>query len=350
MIEEQTAESGENTSGTAGEYSPSAEQVLQRVAETYLNSGSYNQSTADRTGDLMKIAHEIASDNARAKLVSVREPDTGIEGIAVLRPDGSIEALHDGVFDDYRGRPKHIDGTASMTRLESFVDHVNRFKDSHSAIFARDDMVAPSLTAVFDYHEDRIDGGGPRFGRHKSKFAFPLAPEWKAWTGQNKQAMRLNDFAEFIEDRFVDVEHITDTSILNDDIQKLVAMIGQNGIASPSDLVVLSRGLKVHVKDEVTDTRNIASGEIEVQFKSEHQDRNGNKLVVPGLFVLTIPIFKGGDLYRIAARLRYRVKEGALVFWYEMWGIERVFELAFSEACEIASTDTELPLFFGSPE
>ncbi|TXH10344.1 MAG: DUF2303 family protein, partial [Hyphomicrobiaceae bacterium] len=50
------------------------------------------------------------------------------------------------------------------------------------------------------------------------------------------------------------------------------------------------------------------------------------------------------------ARLRYRVKDGALTFWYELWGIDRVFELAFTDVCNLARDQTGLPLFYGTPE
>ena len=316
--------------------------------------GQSSRSVAERTGELVDKIHNVLGEQHLARAVAVYEPVTGVESIAVLKPGGGICPLPSEFFDEYRQRPKAYAGAAHLTRAQSFIDHVNRFKDSQSALFALDNMTSPRLTAVLDYNDSRNDDDlpihGPRFGQHRTQFAFPLSEEWKVWTGKNKQVMNLGGFAEFIEDRFVNVELVTDAASLNADIQELLGAYGVDGLASPSKLIELSRGLKVHVKDEVTNAVNLASGEAEVQFKSEHTDKYGNKLSVPSLFVINIPIFAQGDIYRIAARLRHRVADGGLKFWYELWGIKRVFEAAFTEVCETARDATELPLFYGTPE
>ena len=329
-------------------------EVLRDIGRSaaYCAGSRMNDSVADRTGELVDKVHSVIGEAQRAKAVAIYEPGTNIESIAVLSTDGSVRSLPSDIFDEYRMRPKAYTGTASMTRIDSFIAHVNRFKDSQSALFAFDNMVAPRLTAVLDYNQSR-DGGnfdGPRFGNHRTQFAFPLSEEWKIWTGKNKVKMDLAQFAEFIEDRFIDVEHVNDVSTLNDDVQKLLATVGTGSIASPSKLIELSRGLKVHVKDEVAGSVSLSSGEGEVQFKTEHTDKYGNKLTVPSLFVLNIPVFYQDGLYRVAARLRYRVEGGMMKFWYELWGLERVFEHAFAEACDSAALHTALPLFYGTPE
>lgn len=88
-------------------------------------------------------------------------------------------------------------------------------------------------------------------------------------------------------------------------------------------------------------------------LKSEQtgaQNARGETVDVPSMFIITIPVFKNsGDAYRIAVRLRTRTT-GGLKFFYELWGIDRVFEQAFTEACEFAREETGLPLFYGNPE
>ena len=69
-----------------------------------------------------------------------------------------------------------------------------------------------------------------------------------------------------------------------------------------------------------------------------------------GAFLLAIPVFRGGDLYQIAVRLRYRVQGGAVSWSFELHGADRSFDHAFREACEDARARTELPLFYGQPE
>jgi hypothetical protein len=155
--------------------------------------------------------------------------------------------------------------------------------------------------------------------------------------------MTRDEFAQFLEDRFIDVEHVDDQAALNDDIRKLLSSIGGGALGSPSKLIELSRGLAIHERSVVVDTRNLATGAGEIRFKTEQTGADGAPLDIPTVFVLNIPVFARGDIYRVAARLRFRAKDGNVSFWYELWGIDRVFELAFAEACERATTETELP-------
>src|SRR3546814_13779715 len=112
----------------------------------------------------------------------------------------------------------------------------------------------------------------------------------------------------------------------------------------------LSVGLKVYEKANVSEAVNLASGEVQIQFTSEHVDGTGSPLKVPNLFLIAIPVFKNGQFYRLAARLRYRRAPEGLVFWYELWRADRAFDHAFRDSCERARVDTELPLLFGTPE
>lgn len=309
-------------------------------------------SVGESTAELMRAAVEVVQEYQTAKAVTAVEPGTGAEAVIIIDTNGNLKPMPASYFDDYRTGPKRITGTAVHTRLESFIEHVNRFKQMSSALFAIDSMQSPSLTAVLNYHEGVTSGleAVPQFSDHRAVFNFPLSEEWKIWTKLNGQKMTRDEFAQFLEDRFIDVEHVDDQAALNDDIRKLLSSIGGGALGSPSKLIELSRGLAIHERSVVVDTRNLATGAGEIRFKTEQTGADGAPLDIPTVFVLNIPVFARGDIYRVAARLRFRAKDGNVSFWYELWGIDRVFELAFAEACERATTETELPLFFGRPE
>ncbi len=100
----------------------------------------------------------------------------------------------------------------------------------------------------------------------------------------------------------------------------------------------------------IKEARNLSSGEGQLVFDSQHVDADGKPLTVPNLFMICIPIFARGDLYRLLARLRYRKANGGLVFWFELWRHDLAFEQAFAEACDKVAAATGLPLFIGAPE
>lgn len=294
---------------------------------------------------IINQARALVEDYAAPVIEWIKEPVTGVEAPVVVGKDG-VAKLPSSIFDDYRAAPVRRAGTATLTELDSLIAHVNRFKDQDSILFASDNRASPSITAVIDYHRAGAESS-PRFGEHRAKFTFPLSDEWKAWTAANKKAMRMIEFAAFLEDRIIDV--LEGGEELPEDMARFVKAIGGN-IASPTKLMEIAVGLKVNEKSAVGETVNLSSGEGEISFVSQHTDGAGKPLKVPNLFLVGIPVFKGGPAYRIAVRLRYRKADGGLSFWYEMWREDRVFDDAFSEAVTRARDETGLPVLMGSPE
>jgi hypothetical protein len=95
---------------------------------------------------------------------------------------------------------------------------------------------------------------------------------------------------------------------------------------------------------------NLASGEGQILFESQHTDASGAPVDVPGLFIICVPVFAHDGYYRLVARLRYRKQGGAISFWYELWRPDLVFDDAFDKACSRAAEETGLPLLVGAPE
>lgn len=84
-------------------------------------------------------------------------------------------------------------------------------------------------------------------------------------------------------------------------------------------------------------------------FDEEHKTKSG-KLTVPGLFVVQIPLFQDGEPVRLAARLRYRIKDGRVTWHYKLWRFAEVIGDEVKGAAEFVTTETELPVYFGTPE
>ncbi len=265
----------------------------------------------------------------------------------LLTPQGvDIHGVKE-LIDDYRTEPERRKGVATLTELDSFIAHVNRFKDDDSAIFADRSPTQPSLLAVLDYHRAGAPGvAPPRFGQHRARYAFPLSEEWVAWTSQNGKLMDQAEFAKWIEDRLPDV---ADPGLPGAGATKFAALLDCK-FASASKLLELSRGLTVHVGQSVAGHVALASGESSFTFAEAHADKSGAPLKIPGAFLLAIPVFRGGAPYEIPTRLRYRVKGGSVVWFYDMHRTSAVFDHVVDEACERATKETTLPLFAGTPE
>lgn len=317
--------------------------------------------TAQGVSELLEASRDHVEAHARAELHTIHT-EKGTLIPVLFNRDGSVKFIDQSTLDAYETGPTFRTGTAIMKTLDSFIDHVNRFGDSDSAVFVNDDARTPSLTAVLNYHrkdslsqeegEDRIRGDY-RHGNHRTSFAFPLSEEWQFWLANNgaSNAKDMSQFALFIEDRIGDIALVEDG--VPEAAERFVETNGGAGsIASYGQLHDLSRGLQVSEGHFAEQKVNHANGEGKLSFTTviEGTKVNGVDVVVPTMFFIAIPVFHKGAYYRIAARLRYRVAGGKPMFWYDLWRADRSFDHAIAEAAQRVDAEVEAQVFFGQPE
>lgn len=260
--------------------------------------------------------------------------------VALVPKDDGIALVSLKPFiDELRDAPERIAGKAETATLASFIALVKRHASGDSAIFG--DFSVPALTAVVDYHT--LDHK-PKFARHRIRYGFPLSEEWKAWSAQNGKPMAQGEWAAFIEDRIADLASPTPEETA------LWLPIFKTDVAAPSDLVTLARGLSVAVEARVTEARVLQSGDSQLVFEENHKNAAGERLIVPGLFVVRAPLFEDAEPSRLLARLRYRVKEGRLTWFYQLYRADQALRDSLRAALAKAATETGLPAYEGSPE
>lgn len=244
--------------------------------------------------------------------------------------------------EEWRLYPERKTGTALVDTLQSFIDLTNRHKTADSAIFANTDWKAPALTTVVDYH--KAEGTDAQWLKHRIHYAFPLSEQWKTWVAMNGKPMNQSDFAQFIEDNIADLSS-PEVMEVTDFEAKFATKI-----ATPSELVALSRGLAVHVASKAVSSVVLQTGEGQIAWDEAHQGADGKSLKVPGLFMLQIPLFHMGEAQRVPVRLRYRVREGATSWFYQIFRPDVAVTERVLEDYEDAMKATTLPGFIGKPE
>lgn len=291
----------------------------------------------------------------KPEIKTVSVPERGLTGAFLLAPDGM--ALHDvkKYIDAYRLRPERRKGTATFLKAESFIEQTNAFKGESSRIFATaGDLAAskmPSVTAVVNYNGLGYDAE-PEFGDHRFTFNPPLSDEWKRWLGQNGTKMQQAEFAEFLEDSVVDMLPPPDLRKATGGVDEAVRMLVTAGgvFGGPADILTLAKGLNIRVAVDTMEAVTLSSGEVEFRYGEKHTDDRGKPLRVPTLFQIAIPIFKDGPRYNLFARLRYRLIERRVTWWFTLFRPEVRFDLAFDEMIEKVKAETALPVLIGTPE
>lgn len=263
-----------------------------------------------------------------------------VDGPAKLVP--SIDLLR-----AYDTRPRRRAGLARLDDLASFEAHVKRHRAPNSALFASKD--GPALLAVFDYNDPGPEAPGEttaRFGQHRAEYRFPLSDEWKAWSARSLATLTQSAFAEFLEDRAVDVIEPKRASTSTSELCASLDL----ALASPARIMELSRGLAVRVNSKIAAAVNLASGEGQFTYATEHQDEQGASLKIPKGFLISLPVFEKDAPYQVLVRMRYRVKDGHVAWTLAPHDLPRILSHAFDLAAKNAAQSTGLPLFFGSPE
>jgi hypothetical protein len=156
--------------------------------------------------------------------------------------------------------------------------------------------------------------------------------------------MDQQEFAEFIED------HIPDLATPHEDEVKFWQATLGGRVATPADVITLSRGLQVFAEMRVANAVTLQSGEGQLTFEEEHKDAKGQKINVPSLFILKVPPFFMGEDVRIPVRLRYRVKGGGITWFYQLYKPEQWITEEVERAFSRVTGATGLPGFVGKPE
>lgn len=303
---------------------------------------------------------DLPSPSSVKEIAELAAQATGIEIVRIMAPDDLVGvpkavpvALKHGqqpsvtnladFFEPFRMAPQRKAGTAKVETLQSFIDLADRHKTPDSVIFAKTDWQAPSLTAVIDYHENE-PAGAAAFGHHRVHYAFPLSQEWQAWIGMNGKKMEQADFAAFIEDHIAELSSPQQAEIVEFEAKFATK------IATPAELIQLSRGLQVNVESAVKSNVTLQSGEGQIAWEEVHRDGSGQVLKVPGLFMLQIPLFFMGEPARVPVRLRYRVVGGKTVWFYQIYRPDVFITERVRDDLDQAAKATGLPAFEGEPE
>lgn len=264
-------------------------------------------------------------------------------------------------------KPARRKGVARMTDLASIINWSNRFKGDTSALFADDNRDAPKLTCIADYHGEgpidvASDIGDPtaRHCHHRAVYSFPMSDEWKAWQKISGVALAKDEMGAFIEENAKDFQDPTPAILQrsyaaadNADWEDRMIEIAQKidkRFGQLRQLLTMSTQFQVYESSHLTVTSNRDTGESSIQFLDEHKDKDGAPISIPQLFIIAIPVFRNGPLWRLPVRFMYRKAGSDVKFTFTLYNDDKAFDAAFTEALETARTGTELPLFIGHPE
>lgn len=213
---------------------------------------------------------------------------------------------------------------------ESFVDYLARHgSGTHSTVWCEADYLAGKVafTAIVNDHGEEED---PHWRDHTAHYLPTFSQEWKAWTGMHKKTFSQAEFAAFIE------EYIKDIA-------------SAEGLPTGAQMLEMALAFEANQDMRFKSAIRLQNGGVQMSFVQDDDTNTLQKMQMFDRFAVGLPVFWNGDAYRIDARLRYRVREGKVTFWFELVRPDKVLEAATKTLIEQIRTLSELPFFFGEP-
>ncbi len=247
----------------------------------------------------------------------------------VIVPEGC--KLHDisAALEKTAPTPTRKSGTIKLKSLASLIEHAKAEKAANlqsnplqqGVLYADPDTC--TITAV---HND--SGLTPGWRDHRAVLKFEHTPEFLKWKGNNAQPKDQNQFAEFIEDNFADI---------NPD--------------HAAKLLTVATTIQATTGINFKSAKRLHDGQTQLTYNENIEAKAGadGSLTIPSTFNLALRIFKNAEPWALTARLKYRLHAGGVKFFYELDRPERVVEAAFADYIEKAK-ETGYPVLVGQPD
>ncbi len=245
------------------------------------------------------------------------------ERSAIVVPAGGQLVIVDPVPDAALDAPRRVEGTTAVLNVASFAYLYAKYRKPTSETYANlDDR---TITTVVNADTD-ADYAGHR--DHRLILQCKSSTAWTAWTARDGQLMKQVDFAEFIEDRLLDIVTPTGAEML----ELAQSFQATTGVEFKS-VAVLTSSSRSLIYEETIAAKAGMKGDIQI----------------PTHIDLGLTPFDGGNRYRVRARFRYRIAHGDLALGYRLERPEDVLREAFDDVRTKVAEESGADVLLGSP-
>lgn len=186
------------------------------------------------------------------------------------------------------------------------------------------DQARAKITAVLNDHGATTPG----WGDHRAVLQLRYTPAWARWTEADGKLGGQSSFAELIEDRNVDI------------------------VEPPgAEMLELAQTFQATTSVEFRTQKRLADGQTQLTYHEtiDAKAGQGGDIVIPKEFTVALAPYEGCDPYKVKCRLRFRVRDGALLIGFVMDRPEDVLKAAFADVADVLGAETGIEAYLGEP-
>jgi len=272
-----------------------------------------------------------AAELGRKLAVAQQDPKkaTGLDAVPyiVLRDKDGNEVIN--WIEKTLTKPHRKTGTVKLCDADSFIAYYTLHSNG-APVYAT--LTPAQFVAVMNDHtKDQAD-----WRDYRASFQVRHSPEWDVWKNHDGSGKTFNNnesFALFIEENAPDIVS-----------------------PDPARMLQIALNFRVNADVRFSVAQRLNDGNHELAYQNVVSatagSSAGGKLQIPEKFTIAIPVWAGIDAkkYKIEARFRYRLREGALTIWYELIRPRNVMEQAFKDLWDQIAKATKAPILHGTPE
>lgn len=272
--------------------------------------------------DLTESKNDAAAIVGIALAAAEPQPLNDDQRYVVTVPAGYEAKVLDRLPESLLVAPRRKRGTVQVLDIPSYIAQYGKHSGDATETFA--DPKAFTITAVLNAD----DADEPAHRDHRLILSLKKTPQWLAWESVSGKMIAQQEFAEFLEERAIDVRQPTSAEVLE-----------------------LAQHFEAKTNVDFKSGDVLSSGQRQLVYEETIAAKAGQKgdLEIPTQLELALQPFEGGDTFKVVARFRYRINNGRLLLGVTLERPEDILKLAFTETCESVSNETGATVLLGTP-
>lgn len=228
-------------------------------------------------------------------------------------------------------KPRRKRANLLMNDCGSFIEYAKRQGSlASSAIYCAIDYANTEVKFYGVLNDFGDEPAETAWRDHIARFRPEFSEEWERWVSHDQKHFSQTDIAHFLEENSRNIASVENM---------------------PTGAQMLEMVLDFEAKQDMRfkSAIRLQNGAVEMCFVQNDDNETLAKMKMFERFSIGIPVFWNGDAYQLDARLKYRVNNGKVVFWYEIIRKDKVFEAATESLITTIKEKTGMQFYFGNP-